>query len=127
MKHLVFYDGDCGLCDRFVQFIIAHDNKNQFVFAPLQGITAKKWPEVPKDLDTVVLIENYESNPKVSYRSQAVFRVLNFLGGAWSLIGSLSIFPSFFFDWGYRLVARNRHSLFKPIACVTPKGGKFLP
>jgi predicted DCC family thiol-disulfide oxidoreductase YuxK len=35
--HVVFYDGVCGLCDRFVTFIIRRDRARQFRFAALQS------------------------------------------------------------------------------------------
>ena len=39
---IIFYDGDCALCHRMVQFILARDSKFLFSFAPLQGETAAK-------------------------------------------------------------------------------------
>jgi predicted DCC family thiol-disulfide oxidoreductase YuxK len=39
--HLVLYDGVCGLCNRLLQFLLAHDRRAVFSFAPLQGPTAK--------------------------------------------------------------------------------------
>lgn len=41
-EHLVFYDGECGLCDRVVQTLLKVDTHERFVFAPLQGKTAEK-------------------------------------------------------------------------------------
>jgi predicted DCC family thiol-disulfide oxidoreductase YuxK len=37
---VVFYDAVCGLCDRSVQFLLAHDRERVLHFAPLQGPTA---------------------------------------------------------------------------------------
>ncbi len=37
---MVFYDAVCGLCDRSVQFLLAHDRERVLHFAPLQGPTA---------------------------------------------------------------------------------------
>jgi predicted DCC family thiol-disulfide oxidoreductase YuxK len=39
-RHVVFYDGVCGLCDRSVQFLLARDRERVLHFAPLQGSTA---------------------------------------------------------------------------------------
>jgi len=39
-RHVVFYDGVCGLCDRSVQFLLARDRERVLHFAPLQGPTA---------------------------------------------------------------------------------------
>ena len=37
---IVFYDGDCGLCDRFVRWMLRRDRGHHYRFAPLQGETA---------------------------------------------------------------------------------------
>ena len=38
-KLLLFYDGSCGLCHRFVLFVLKHEEEPLFQFAPLQGET----------------------------------------------------------------------------------------
>ena len=62
-KHLLFYDGSCGLCDHIVQFLLKVDLKRQFVFAPLQGKTAaevlKDLPIVYRGADSLVLVEMF--------------------------------------------------------------------
>lgn len=40
-RHLVLYDGVCGLCDRAVQFLLAEDRDGVLTYAPLQGETAR--------------------------------------------------------------------------------------
>ena len=134
MQHLLFYDGNCGLCDRAVQFVLAHDDNKQFVFAPLQGETAKSLlqnlsPE-QKSLDTLILIENYLTpDKKVYFMGQGALRIAWLLGSPYALLGSLSFLPSYPFDAGYKLVARNRHRFFDN-ACVVPNAdnkARFLP
>ena len=118
MKHLVLYDGECGLCDRAVQWILKNDKKVQFAFAPLQGEVAKKEAaqllEQEPDLDSLVLVENYEgSERRLLVRAKAVLRIAWLIGGAWALIGWLHVLPGWVLDWLYNLVARNRHRLFR--------------
>jgi predicted DCC family thiol-disulfide oxidoreductase YuxK len=124
MTHLVFYDGECGLCDHAVQFILKHDKKKIFVFAPLQGKTASSYLKPIPPLDTMVLIENYPDNPRIYKRSQAAFRTLWLIGGFWTIPGLLYFLPKAFFDWGYNLVARNRHTLFSTSCPLPSKGEK---
>lgn len=124
MQHLVFYDGECGLCDRTVQFLLKADKKDVCVFAPLKGITAlqmlKDLPPSQKNADSVILVENWETDPKFCIRSKAIFRIFWLLGGWWSLLGWLNFLPAFLFDWAYRLVAHYRHQLFSKITCPVP-------
>lgn len=125
-KHLVFFDGKCGFCDRSVQFLLKTDKDKQFVFAPLQGKIAKGMlkdlPEEDRNEDTIILVENYQSaSPKFTILGQAILRICWLLGGAWTLIGWLSFLPPFLYNWGYRLVAKNRKKLFCNISPTSPK------
>lgn len=134
-KHLVFYDGECGMCDRVVQFLLKVDSNELFIFAPLQGKTAEKALssvsiEV-KQADSVILIENYFSpQHQVYIFGKAAFRIMWLLGGLWALPGSISFLPALLYDWGYRLVAKNRHLLFRQDICIIPSPehkDRFLP
>lgn len=134
MKHLLFYDGECGFCDLSVQWVLNHDPAQLFAFAPLQGETAKRLladlPPDLKQLDSLVLIENHQSShPRYFFLGQGGFRIAWLLGFPWSTLGVISFLPPFLYNWGYRLVARNRHKLFPNTKCVIPEqsSGRFLP
>jgi predicted DCC family thiol-disulfide oxidoreductase YuxK len=125
MSHLVFYDGECGFCDQVVQLLLKADKRKKFLFAPLQGKTAarllKELPEGMKGIDTLVLVENYQQpSQRFLILGKAAFRIMWLLGGFWSLIGWISFLPGWLYNWGYRLVARNRKRLFPVICCVIP-------
>lgn len=124
MQHLVFYDGTCGLCDQTVQLLLKFDKRELFAFAPLQGEVAKTFlkdlPDSLKTIDSLILVENYQTNPRCLVMSAAVFRICWLLGGAWKLLGWLSFLPPQLFNWLYRLVARNRHLFFRNDVCVLP-------
>jgi predicted DCC family thiol-disulfide oxidoreductase YuxK len=113
------------LCDQIVQFILKHDKKEIFIFAPLQGKTAaeklNQLPESYKTLDSLILIEDFNlPHEKISVLGQGAFRILWLLGGAWALIGWMCFLPPFLYNWGYRLVAKNRHRFFPQNICVIP-------
>jgi len=124
-NHLVFYDGKCGLCDKFVQFLLKKDEHKIFVFAPLQGKNAEVFlNNLSKEIvnaDSVILIENYKTSKSVVFiYGKAAFRILWLMGGFWGVLGLLNFIPSIFYDWGYRLVARNRKRFFSEDSCVIP-------
>lgn len=133
-SNLVFYDGECGLCDRTVQWLLKRDKEKIFLFAPLQGETAKNLlkdlsPE-EKSVDSLILIEDYQHAPKIHLMAKAVFRILWLLGGGWSFLGSYFWMPKSLIDPFYRLVAKNRHWLFPSTTCVIPDpnhSDQFLP
>lgn len=127
-NHLIFYDGECGFCDRAVQFLLKHDHKKLFLFAPLQGETAKQLLDPLPQLDTVVLLENYTTAPQKHILAKASFRSMWLLGGMWAIPGLLHFLPGSLINWGYRLIARHRHQLMS--ACQVPTAGdrsRFLP
>ena len=137
--NVVFFDGVCGLCNRFVDFILSRDRQEAIRFAPLQGETASLLEltklfattantEAPA-FDTVVWLDDAG---KKFVRSAAVVRVLWHLGGIWSLFGtSLWLVPRPLRDLGYRLVSANRYRLFgQKETCRLPTPNerrRFLP
>ena len=114
----LYYDGDCGLCDRFVQFVLRHDRGEYFQFATLQSeagreqLTRLGLPE--HDPRTVVLVEDGKSY----VRSTATLRVCRRLAGFWPLLYACIVIPKAWRDGAYALVARNRKRWLKtPAAC----------
>jgi predicted DCC family thiol-disulfide oxidoreductase YuxK len=111
---ILLYDGVCGLCNRLVQFVLKHDAKAYFRFAPLQSNYAarvlKSHDLDPKDLNTLYLVE---PDKPLRIRSDAVIFVLRKLGGFWGVAGfALRIVPKAIRDWGYGIAARNRYRIF---------------
>jgi len=127
---VLFFDGVCGLCNRFIDFVITRDRAAVFRFAPLQGETARdQLPEADvRVINTMVL----RDEQGVFRKSTAAVRVLMRLGGVWRILGgALWLVPRPLRDAGYSLVARNRYAIFgKKETCRIPTAaerGRFLP
>jgi predicted DCC family thiol-disulfide oxidoreductase YuxK len=125
---IILYDGVCGLCNRAVQFVIAHDRARRFKFAALQGAFAGqilgRHRLESEALNTVCLIMNADSpDEKLITRSDAAIAVLREIGGTWRFLAvGLTIIPKFMRDWGYGVIARHRYRIFgKYDACPLPK------
>lgn len=117
---IVFYDGVCGFCNVWVDFLLRRDPQGRLMFAPLQGATARRLlsPDEIEHLHSLILW-----TPQRAYRqSAAVVRILWTLGGVWRLIaGLLWLIPLPLRNGGYRLVARHRYRLFgKKETCRMP-------
>jgi predicted DCC family thiol-disulfide oxidoreductase YuxK len=124
---VVFYDGVCGLCNRFNSFVLRRDHHARIRFAPLQGDLARRiLPRYgcdPLDLDTIYVIADWgSSRERVLARSQAVLHALSQLGGGWNAFARLAaIVPRTLADAVYRLIAGTRYQLFgKSEVCQLP-------
>lgn len=128
---VVYFDGFCGLCDRFVTFLAARDRTGVLRFAPLQGTTAANRFPVPAagadDPATVV----YEDARGTHTRSTAALRAVMALGGAWRAAAVFLLVPRPLRDALYRWVARHRFGWFgRRDRCRLPapdEQDRFLP
>lgn len=125
--HLLLYDGECGLCNRIVQFVLHRDRSGLFHFASLQSAAAARVTEGlgarPDDQDTFVVVVGYRTaHPAMLIKARAAIFTLTTMGGPWTAAGVLRLLPASLLDRGYELVARNRRRLF-PLNehCLVPR------
>ncbi len=125
-RHVVFFDGVCGMCHGFVQFVLRRDRGDRFRFATLQGaLAADVLPPLggnPDRLSTMyVLADAGTEQQRLLCRGRAALFVLTGLGGGWRVFRVLSFLPGLLLDAGYGLVARVRYALFGRLAqCPVP-------
>ena len=119
-KYYVFYDGECGFCNFWVHWILKRDNKDQYLFAALQGEFCQKFLGYRnlelKDLDTLYL---WKPDEYYLRKSHAVFKISEILGGVYQIISLLRFLPIFITDFFYDQIAENRKSLATQ-ACEIP-------
>ena len=132
---IIFYDGECGLCRRWVQRILSRDYHHRFRFAPLQGDTARRYlvESMGTDAHAILALQTvvYLTTTGERYlRSDAVLRIANDLGRGWRLLVWLQIIPRFLRDGAYNLVVRRRKRLSpQPPGCplTAADNDVFLP
>ncbi len=127
---IIFFDGVCGLCNRFVDQILRHDKQAIFRFAPLQGSSAKELlPAPPSDPQAWSLI--YLDEVGSHQQSDASLQIYRRLGGFFWVLSLARIIPRFIRNPVYRLIARNRYRWFgKREVCRIPSPAerdRFLP
>ena len=126
---IILFDGVCNLCNSFVQKVIAADQNNYFKFASLQSEAGQQLladkPEY-KDLKTIIYLEEGQ----LYTRSTAALKISKHLSGAWPLLQTGYILPSFVRDGIYNFIAKNRYKWFgKKDQCMVPSAdlkAKFL-
>jgi predicted DCC family thiol-disulfide oxidoreductase YuxK len=125
-KHLILYDGVCGLCNRLNQFVLPRDSQDKFRFAALQSDVAydilNRYGRDANDLDTFYVVANFGTPSEQLYeRSDAGLFVLNQIGGIYKLSGLLRAFPQAVLNWGYNRLAQSRYKIFgKHDVCIMP-------
>ena len=124
---IILYDGICGLCDRFVRFVLKRDKHDRFRFASLQSEFAstilQRHGINPQILDTTYLVRSYNTPQEhLLARNDAVVAVFTELGGIWKIWAwLLQLLPKSFRNWRYNLVARYRYRIFgKYNTCPLP-------
>ncbi len=136
VTHLVLFDGVCGLCDHFVQFLLRIDGHDRLRFAALQGpqgaeILKRHGRRADDALETVIVVADYDkASPRLLDRSDAAIFAIASVGGIYRAAGALRIVPSFLRNATYNLIARWRYRIFGRFdACPIPAPGtraKFL-
>ena len=108
----VFFDGTCGLCHRFVLFLLSEDRRNRpFQFATQQSgyfstlLAENERPERPG-----VVVQ--QESGTLLFGVDAMLYVLRSLGGLWLLLAiTLSLLPARISNWCYNALAQRRASL----------------
>ena len=118
---MLLFDGVCNLCNGLVRFIIRHDGRKRFHFAPLQSaagqLALQRHGLATSDFNTLV----YFRKGNVLTRSTAALNVARDLGGAWLIGYAFIIVPRFVRDAVYDLVSRKRFNWFGKLdSCMVP-------
>jgi predicted DCC family thiol-disulfide oxidoreductase YuxK len=125
--HLVLYDGVCGLCNRVLQFLLTHDHRKVFSFAPLQSLTGKsvvsKWGGDPEALTSFYVLADFRTaNARVLTKSDAAMFVAETLGWPWKALRLAGILPRPIRNRLYDAIARSRYRLFgRYDQCLLPR------
>ncbi|WP_299492645.1 DCC1-like thiol-disulfide oxidoreductase family protein [Acaryochloris sp. IP29b_bin.137] len=127
---IVFFDGECVMCNGFVDILLTIDPEGAILIAPLQGQTAKQFlPPLPTDREAWSIY--YQDERDLYDRSDAFLQVCKRLGGVWSVFTVIALIPRPIRDRIYRLIARNRYRLFgRRSSCRMPsetEQERFLP
>ena len=132
---ILLFDGECGFCDATVQWIMDHDSQRVFRMAALQGETAQsvlaRHPEVPENLDSLIIVEQLDGQEVLSWESRAVAVGAGYLGYPWRILSIGKWIPRGLTDPMYRLIARHRLKIMGRLeSCRVPTEAeqqRFLP
>ena len=116
---ILFYDGDCGLCNRVVQFVLRFEKSQEIQFAKLNSSFTENFflenGGIIPDGSTVLLYSNYH----IYKKSGAALQLLSYLKWPFQLLKLFHLFPVCWRDRLYDWVAKNRIRWFSSY-CVIP-------
>lgn len=108
-KNIVFYDGECGFCNFWVQWILERDKRDKFLFSSLQSGFGQEFL-LSRGLDTKQFNTLYLLKPDGQYlnKSRAVLEISKLLGGIYSIFRIGIVLPKTLSDLLYDIISRNR-------------------
>jgi len=122
---VIFFDGVCGLCNRFINSLLRADHGRKIRFSPLQGEAfselVKRHPELAS-IDSMVLWEHDSEGEHLWLYSDASLRAWELLGGGRATLARTArLVPRPIRNFVYRCVAVIRYRIFgKSDVCRVP-------
>jgi predicted DCC family thiol-disulfide oxidoreductase YuxK len=110
VDNIIFFDGQCNLCNKFVQLCIAKDTKNKLTFCSLQNPVANNY-----------IAQEFISNNKIYQKSDAALHIIKTIHWGFGLPYYFIYIPKFIRDFVYDWIAKNRYKWFgKQDVCWMP-------
>ena len=121
-KKLILFDGVCNLCNTSIQYVIKHDKKDIFRFAPLQSAIGKQIiQKFNIDIEKTDSILLYSENTGLKSKSSAALHIAKNLGFPNNLLSLFFIVPTFIRNIVYDYIAKNRYKWYgKKEFCMIP-------
>jgi predicted DCC family thiol-disulfide oxidoreductase YuxK len=115
---VLLYDGECGLCNGIVRFLIREDRRGRMKFAPLQSAPAQAYLRArglaTENFDSLVFVPDW-SDPGAAaprLRTDGALGATDEIGGLWRVVSGARGLPRWLRDGAYKLIARSRYRLF---------------
>ena len=111
VDRIVFYDGECGFCNKVVQFILQHETKEELLFCSLQSEFAieflRKRGHDAKLLNTLY----FSDGEKVYRKSSAALKIIPFLTTKFQFLRVFWVLPAFLRNFFYDIIAFFRKKI----------------
>lgn len=123
-NNIIFFDGVCNLCNRFIDFAIKRDKNNEIKYSSLQSEFAV---EFLRNYNITIDIEKlgtiyFFTDGKMYNKSTAILKIVSHFGGVYPFFSKILIhINKRFRDFMYNSIAKNRYNFFgKKDTCRMP-------
>lgn len=116
-SQILFYDGHCGTCHKFIRLILRSPHRERFFFYPLSQFPDSFANTCDSDGlaltgDSIVLVRNGIA----LQRSAAILAIASEMGSLWAILGIFRLIPRVIRDAAYKLFAKHRFRFFGRVA-----------
>ncbi len=112
-KAVLFFDGDCPLCNRVLTFILSNEIRADLVFSPLNASSSERWREAHPNMLMEEDSVYYFDGSNLYKKSTAVLKLLPKLRWYTGFLRLGWLLPLKLRDRCYDFVARHRKRIFK--------------
>jgi predicted DCC family thiol-disulfide oxidoreductase YuxK len=115
---VLLYDGECGLCNGVVLFMLRHDREGRLHFASLQSAPGQDYLKsqgLPtSDFGSLVFVPDWAHQARGAFllRTDGALAAVAELDGPWRALAGLRFAPHGLRDAAYRLISKTRYALF---------------
>lgn len=114
---IIIFDGICVFCNKSIDILMKLDTQKIFRYTSNQGEFVKTL-DIKPELDSII----YYEDGTLFYKSTAILKLCQALGGVWKLTTIFYIIPRVIRDFFYDVIAKYRYKLFgKRQSCRIPK------
>ena len=108
---VLLFDGECGFCNKSIQFFLAREKNKTMHFAPLESNVGKElrtYFEIDEKIDSLILIKDHSAYIK----SCAALRLAPYMKGLWLVMIIFVVIPPFLRNIVYDMIAKRRMKIF---------------
>jgi len=109
---IIFYDGYCVICSRFIRQLRKLDKNRKYSVASISSSLSEKFLSSKIDKEQVGKFIVLYSKDRVYKKSDAVIKIFTGFGGGFVLFNLLRVFPKILRDFVYDVFASYRYRLF---------------
>jgi predicted DCC family thiol-disulfide oxidoreductase YuxK len=115
---VLLYDGECGLCNGVVHFMLRHDPEGRLHFAPLQSEPGQGYLHAQglpvADFGSLVFVPDWNDQKHGAYllRTDGALAAFAELDSAWHTVSWLRVVPRWARDAVYKVISKTRYAIF---------------
>lgn len=120
-ENIVFYDGECGFCNRTVQFILKYEKEHKIYFSPIQSAFARDFFDKNKAPQPDLSTFYFYTNNILLTKSTGALALLKFLKWPFFILNLGRVIPVCQRDQLYDFIAKRRKKISRGFCLVPTK------